>query len=143
MVILQIIILTGLAVNTFFDAKSRNISLIVVGITAACGLCWRLATGSLFTQDVLMGLLPGIIWLLLAKVTRESVGYGDAWVLLAAGLVLGGNDMLLMCTVAIFLAGIIALVLLVFFHKGGKYEMPFMPFLMVGYICVFAVQYLK
>ena len=141
-VILQIITLIGLAVNTVFDTKSRKISLVVVGVTAFCGLCWRMGEGSLFTWEVLWGLVPGLLWFLLARVTGESVGYGDAWVLLAVGIVLGGSDTLLMCTAAVFLAGIIALVLLVFFHKNRKYQMPFLPFLMAGYLCVCVIQYL-
>ncbi len=142
MMILLIITLIGLVVNTILDAKSRKISLVVAGITGACGLCWRLAEGSLLTWDVLLGLLPGMLWFLLARATKESVGYGDAWVLLAAGIVLGGEDMLYMCTAAIFLAGIIALILIVVFHKSKKYQMPFLPFLMVGYLCVCARQFL-
>ena len=142
MVILQIITLIGLIVNTILDARSRRISLIAAGVTAACGLCWRLAEGSLLSWNVLLGLLPGVLWLLLAKATKESVGYGDAWVLLAAGIVLGGEDMFFMCTAAIFLAGVIALILLVFFHKSKKYQMPFLPFLMVGYLCVCARRFI-
>ncbi len=140
LIIIKIIVFVGLIVNTVIDAKKRQISLVVTALIGICGLCWRILDASLFTTDVLLGLVPGLLWFIMAKATNESLGYGDAWVLIAAGFVLGGSDMLLMCSVAIFIAGICALVLLTVFRKGRKYQMPFMPFLMAGYICVCAMQ---
>ncbi len=123
----------SLIANSIYDWRMRRVSLILVGVTAAAGLAWRVGTGNLFAWDVLWGLLPGVVILLLAMLTRESIGYGDGWVLLASGIGLGGTYMLTMCVIAFVAAGLWSLVLIVCFHKGRKYEMPFLPFLLLGY----------
>ncbi len=132
---------SGLVFNSISDLRTREISLTAAGITGACGLLCRVALLSDFSADAVLGLMPGLICLLLAKITRESIGYGDGWVLLGTGIGMGGQYMLSMCMLALFAAGLFALVLIVCFHKGRKYQLPLVPFLLLGYLCTLFVSW--
>lgn len=127
--------ISGLLINAISDLRTREISLAVVGVTGACGIICRVIMLSDITTDAALGLIPGLICLTLARMTKESIGYGDGWVLLGTGIGMGGQYMLSMCMMALFAAGLFALVLIVCFHKGRKYQLPLVPFLLLGYLC--------
>jgi prepilin signal peptidase PulO-like enzyme (type II secretory pathway) len=72
-------------------------------------------------------LLPGIILLAIGFITKESIGYGDGWLLLALGMWLSLEKLVYMLGVGIFLAMIYGL-------GRGEQEVPLVPFLTVAYL---------
>lgn len=90
--------------------------------------------------DFCLGLLPGIGCLLLGYCTRQAVGYGDGILLCALGMLYSVEELLYICMVAACFAGITGLVLLVCFKKKGTYEIPFVPFLFVGWMFLYIQQ---
>ena len=82
--------------------------------------------------QLLAGLLPGIFLLILARITREAVGYGDGLILLFIGLSLGFWECIgifFAGLLGIFLAAVLALLL---FGRKKSLEIPFIPFLLTG-----------
>lgn len=88
----------------------------------------------------LWGLLPGVLVLLFAWVTKESIGYGDALVILSMGCFYALAEMMGIIMMAITFAGIAALVLLVVLHKNRKCELPFVPFLLGAHLVMWRLQ---
>lgn len=87
-----------------------------------------------------LALIPGVICLLLGYVTRQAVGYGDGILLCALGMLYSVEELVHMCMIAIFAAGMVGLVLLVVFKKKGSYEIPFVPFLFIGWLFQYVVN---
>ena len=128
-----------LAFCSIQDIREKKISLWKLKIyglftTAAC--LWKLFPPDdhsiLLVCQSLAGLIPGVFLLLLAKITREAVGYGDGLILLFIGLSLGFWEclsILLAGLLGVFLAAVFAVLLF-----GGKrgMEIPFLPFLFTG-----------
>lgn len=131
------ILFAGLGVNTILDIWKKEISVAVVLLMSVTGLFWRIVYQDFSIVSLIWGLLPGMIGLLIAVITNESIGYGDVWMLLGLGFVLRGEEMLTLSMVALLAAGIWALVLICLFHKEKKYEIPFVPFLLIGYLYVY------
>ena len=116
--IITVICLGGLSVE---DIRRKEISGWSLLITAGIGLvllavdgCWR-------------------VCLLLGWLTRESIGYGDGLVLLCMGGFMGISQLVRMWFAAITMAGLVAIFLLVVRHMQRKAELPFVPFLLMGY----------
>ena len=121
------------------DFKEREISLWKIklyGILAlAVSLCDLFSLNDdrlLLMGKLLSGLIPGFFLLLLAKASKEAVGYGDGWILLFIGLSMGFWEclsVLLIGLLGIFLTAVFTAILL-----GRKKEMriPFIPFLFIG-----------
>lgn len=126
--------LFGLFVNSLMDIRTKRISLLATCIYGVLGLGCHIYDKSI-SWELLIALIPGIICLILAKASREKIGYGDGAVLLAMGCNLGADDMLLCCFLAIIFAGSVALFLISICRKKRDYEIPFVPFLMLGYLC--------
>lgn len=79
-------------------------------------------------------LLPGVVCLLLGYVTRQAVGYGDGILLCALGMLYSVEEVINICIIASFIAGITALILLAVLKKDGSYPIPFVPFLFFGWL---------
>ena len=111
------------------DIKEKRIPvqfLLVSGIVALLflGISGKM-TGAYIMRDV----GPGLLLLLLSKITREGIGYGDGVVIVLIGLFCGAFFTVRTVGTAFFLSGIYALVLL---WKRQRDTIPFLPFLLIA-----------
>ena len=74
------------------------------------------------------------MFLALSILSGGAMGAGDGLLLLALGLASDTGEYLGTLLGGIFLAAVWSGVLLVVFRKGRKTEIPFVPFLLFGYI---------
>ncbi len=72
------------------------------------------------TWTALLPLLPGLLALLLSKLTREALGLGDALFLLIAGLYVPMRSMLLLLLSGILVGFLVSVVLLIHGHIHGR-----------------------
>lgn len=103
------------------DLRDHQISMIVVLELLGSGLLYGLAAGH-FPQ-----LFPGCMMLLAGYASREQIGYGDGWLMLALGMWLELTELLWMLFIGMGLGGLSALLL----HKK---ELPLVPFLTAAYM---------
>lgn len=82
----------------------------------------------------LIGLLIGGIFICLSKLTKGQIGLGDGYIIAISGLMLGGFRNIEMVTYSFLASSIISILLLSFFHFGKKRTIPFVPFLLLGFI---------
>lgn len=87
-----------------------------------------------------LALIPGLLCLFIGFCTRQAVGYGDGILLCALAMLYTLEEILYIFIMAVCSAGIAGLFLLVIFRKNGKFEIPFVPFLFVGWLCYYAMQ---
>ena len=90
-----------------------------------------------------MALIPGMLCLFLGFCTKQAVGYGDGFLLCALAMLYTLQDLLCILMIAMFCAGIIALLLLVVFKKKSTFEIPFVPFLFIGWLCFYGVSFIE
>ena len=81
-----------------------------------------------------MGILLGAAFLLVSKVTKEGLGYGDSILILLLGAFVGLWQVLLVLVIAFASAAIFSSVVLVLKKMSRKKQIPFVPFLLLGYI---------
>ncbi len=132
-----------LTVCSLQDMKEKKVKLGVLFWFAILGLVIHLVTFQQSLSEMAGGMLVGGGVLLLSFLTRESIGKGDGLLLMVTGLYLGMRQNMLLLLIGIFLAGICALFLFVFGKKRKKDDIPFIPFLFAGYLCMLGMQYGK
>lgn len=118
------------------DLKSQDI----LDVTLYAG--FALATAFLLLQysgknPVLPYLIAGaggfMVIALIIFLSRGGMGWGDAWILLLMGMVLGPVMTVLAFFVTSIIGGITGILLLLLKKKGGKEAVPFGPFLISGF----------
>ncbi len=123
-------VLAGFAV---YDVKTKTIPVVAVAVAAAGVLLYRLCAG-FHVAELAVGLVPGALVLLLAIVTKESIGIGDGLMLCVLGMFCGWRQCLAVFGMALVLSAVLAMVLLVCRRAGRKTELPFLPSLFGGYL---------
>ncbi len=82
-------------------------------------------------RTALLPLLPGLLALLLSRLTREALGLGDALFLLISGLYVPMRSMLLLLLSGILVGFLVSAVLLIYGHIHGrsmrKVSFPWIP----------------
>lgn len=121
-----------LVIQTIYDIQCKKIPMIITGIAILFGSLFHIWEKTPIIE-IGMAVLPGICCIIFSKISREALGYGDGFLLCAMGLFYSVKDMILLVGLAFGSAGIGALILLLFFRKQRKYEMAFVPFLLVAY----------
>lgn len=127
---IMLAVLTGFAA---YDIKTKRIPLLVVIVIAVSVLLYRLCIGTEILELVI-GLIPGIVLLMLAFATRESIGTGDGLVLCVLGLFCGWRQCLAVFGMALVLSALLSIILLICHKVGRKTELPFLPSLLGGYL---------
>lgn len=88
--------------------------------------------------NVLAGVLIAIPFALLWFVSKGKwMGLGDPKLMLGIGTVLGLSQGLASIVISFWIAAIVGIILIIFKHAGRKTEVPFAPFLVLGFLIVF------
>lgn len=133
LVMRSVILLLGLAGLGVEDLRTKQVSSLPILVLAVIGCVLSVISGDWGSWNVLLRFLPGGAMLLLAWMTKESIGYGDAWILLCMGCFMTEIQMMNLCVIALSLSGLFALFLLLVRGKSRKTQIPFVPFLLAGY----------
>lgn len=129
----EIILGIILLIQGAIDLKCKEIPVIVsaIGVAIGSGICVIEGRG---IANILPAIFPGLLALLYARISNETMGYGDGMLLVVMGLYLPWENVLEVEMLAFSIAGIVALILLVIFRKKRNFQMPFVPFLAIAYI---------
>lgn len=109
------------------DWRYRSIAVIDIWI----GGIWIVGLSWFELEKHVIGIALGLVFLVISKITKEQIGYGDSVVLILLGVSLELSEVIEVMTWAFslcFLYGILYRVLL------KKDSIPFIPFLAIGYI---------
>lgn len=82
----------------------------------------------------LVGTLPGIFLLAVGWATHQEVGYGDGVVLLIIGIYLGFSAGISIFLTALLFIAPVSLFYIACRKAGRKKKLPFIPFLLAGYL---------
>lgn len=126
----------GFIVNSIWDIKERKISLKIIIFLDLMGILIRLYQNNLFSVETLLCIIPGIVLLNFSLLTKEKIGYGDGLMMVALGLYSTVPEIISVFLVSIYIAGIVGILLMLFFKKKKNFELPFIPFMYMGYVLV-------
>ena len=133
MEILRTLISGGiLLIQSVFDIRYRQIPLWITAIGGGVGVLFMVAYMDVHMTS-LFSFLPGVLCLIYGKISREAIGYGDGLLILMLGCYWNITSLLGVCMWA-FSFGAIVAILLFLWKRDGRMEIPFVPFLLLGFI---------
>lgn len=119
------------------DIKDKEVCLKYIGCTIVIGCILLLLNPNITLVDSLLGIVLGGLLLILSKITRGSIGIGDAIVIGTIGFVLGYFVAIIIFFVALVISAIYSLYLLVIKRKSKNTKIPFIPFLLLAMCIMF------
>ena len=133
--IANVIMLGGLLYASWGDWKNKEVSVMLLVKMSAFAVLARIILGGDLV-DVVWGVVIGLCFFLLSKITREQIGYGDSWLITILGIYLGGEVMACLLLAACFGAGLFSLIFCSVYQWNRKYTIPFFPFLTAAFVGV-------
>jgi leader peptidase (prepilin peptidase)/N-methyltransferase len=129
----KILVLLFLALCAYCDLKALQIPVRLVASFGFVSVVLCYGGGGFANGEFLLRLVPGVVFLLLAFLTREAVGYGDGLVLLPVCLLLEMKAIMVLVMLALLLCAIISLIIMILKKGGRQTRLPFMPFLLAAW----------
>ncbi|MCR5733420.1 MAG: prepilin peptidase [Lachnospiraceae bacterium] len=123
-----------LIISSVTDIKDRYVDIRVVTICLI--LSFVMGKGMYRIPELLTGALPGLMMFVTGKLCKGSIGEGDCILILAAGIMTGLYDTLLILCLSFVFAFIYALLYktsTLISQKSHSDGIPFAPCLLAGY----------
>ena len=125
-----------LFVVSVFDIKEKAVPwffLALGGLSVGVGTVCGVLTGEMIWYQPLLGMVPGVALLLIARIT-EKMGYADGIVLMMIGGMVGYRGSLLVLCLSSFLSALVCIVLLAIRKVKKHSRIPYVPFLTSAYL---------
>lgn len=129
----ELVVLALLGWNAWVDIRKREISLKITLAAGIAGFLFYLA-GNGLSRGLAVRLLPGAVAVALSFATAGKAGLGDGILLLCLAALTRTEEMARTVFLGIFLGALWGLFLLIVRRKGRNHELPFVPFLFLGYV---------
>lgn len=138
---MQIVSVLGLlGICAWEDFRKKQLHVVTILGFAIFGILLHLCLQKLTLQDMAGGMAIGGLLFGVSVLSGEKIGKGDALLVLVTGIYLGFWDNLKVLWGGTLLAAVAAFFLVFVKKKGRDYRMPFVPCLLVSYICCLALE---
>ena len=128
------IVLLLLAMCSISDWKRKTIPAVLLVVFSVVVLVFALVCDNVSLRLRIGGFFVGVLFLLISKVTKEAMGYGDSWLILLLGVYMGYLRAVGVLFAASMIAGGISLFFLWKLHWKKTATLPFVPFLGISYL---------
>ena len=139
-VIIQILMAVVMVICAAIDIKKKTIPVWIFAVLGIVALTGGICCESCSFYRAAAGVIPGVLLLGLAKVTEQSIGYGDGIVLAEMGSMLGAGVCMVILAGALALAGFFSIGMMTVKKVDKRYKIPFIPFLTIAYIITLCLQ---
>lgn len=121
------------------DIREKQIGVVPLIFSAIAGMLLHLRFERITIWSLLGGIGVGLGLYGISIATREKIGKGDALLLAVTGIFLGFWDNLILLWMASLVAAAAGLAAIFIFHKGRKYELPFIPCVFLSFLMYLAL----
>ncbi len=128
----EVFVLLYLLLGGIYDLRFKKIPLWYLLLFLIFGLLSAIFMRDISYLDAMFGFLGGVFMILIAKLSKESIGYGDGILLCGMGLFMGIHPLLYAFFYSICLMIPFSLWLLFFEKRERDEKVPLIPFLLFG-----------
>jgi leader peptidase (prepilin peptidase)/N-methyltransferase len=125
-----------LVLCSYQDLKRKQINTMLIFIGVVVILVTSVIQGELKLLERVTGLVPGISLLLLSHITRGQIGVGDGLIICGFGICFGLLETVILLAYGLFGSAIFSIIILCIHKANKKMTIPFVPFILMGYLGV-------
>ena len=130
----RVVLLLFLAAAAYEDWKTGELSILLIGAGGIAGIVYQVVVKKASATELTAGAAVGFMLLLIAFASRQGIGYGDGFLMMAAGIFLGGTRCILLLLYALLLSLLYVVLMRLCRQKQWKDRIVFAPFLLSGYL---------
>ena len=126
--------------TAFDDIRTKQVKVLEIMFFGVLGILFNLICKPYSLINVAGGVMVGGLLYLFSVLSKEKIGKGDSLIVMVSGLFLGFHNTLLLLWVSSLIAAIIGTVIVKKHGKEMDLELPFIPFLLIGYLVICIVN---
>ena len=127
-------------ITSLDDLRTKQVRLLEIIIFGIIGIIFNIIYRAYSLQSILGGVGIGIAIMCFSIFSKEKIGKGDAYIIMVTGLYLGFINTLLLLWFSTILAAITGIILIRKYDNKMSMEIPFVPFLLLGYIILYLIH---
>ena len=131
--IVYILVILMLIYESVIDIKKKYIHIWPVVAAGIMGAMLNVGIYGAKVSDIIGGAAVGGVLLLMAFISHQQIGYGDAVVFLVLGVCLGPVRVLWVLWISMLAAGIVGIVGILRKKHGWRSQLSYIPFVTAGY----------
>jgi len=128
-----------LLVLSVIDIIYKRIPLLMIGGVIILALVSAVVANPMDWVLIAAGVAVGLVFVLVSKVTKEKIGYGDSLLFLALGILLGFWEVMMVIMIAFLGSACFAILMVCCKKKNKNTSFPFVPFIAISYALVMFV----
>lgn len=117
---------------SIYDIRGLTVPLWATGLCFCAAAVCLMQRGGFTIVDVILSLLPGVVFFFYSLAAGGKMGAGDALIIMAVGLGAGILPAITAICISFMLAAVFAAALVIIFKKGKSFRIPFVPFIAAG-----------
>lgn len=134
----KLILLILLVYSSYTDIYKKHVMMAPVYICLIAVFLEMLIPAGDESFSVI-GIIPGVVLLICSYMTKGAIGEGDAYLTGVIGLMMGIENAVLIILVGSVLAAVFSVFEIKIRKKGKKDVIPFVPFILTGYLGVLII----
>lgn len=128
-----------LGIISVVDAATKKIPVLMLIFMGITGI-YHVVSQEMSLETLAISIIPGIVILIAAVLSRQQIGYGDAIVIILMGLFVSADIICSSLVMALMLAGVVSVVMVAIKKADRKKQIAFTPFLLIGYGLIGVLQ---
>lgn len=133
-----LILLYGL--TSFDDLKTKQVRVFEIVSFGILGIVLNVISPMNSIYSIIGAILVGVVLYIFSVFSKEKIGKGDAMIVMVSGLYLGFTNVMILLWISSLLALIVGLITMKKFKVDSSYEIPFVPFLMSGFLIMYGIS---
>ena len=128
-----------LGTMSIFDIKTKRIPDLSLILGLVASILVRIAFKGQTFSSYIAAALVGIVFIFISYFTEEKIGYGDSFIILSIGILVGLKNLLFILFTSFVMASLYGMIVLVCNNFKKDLNMPFIPFIFAAFILLLAV----
>ena len=143
---LELIVNVYLLWGSLQDIRRKAISAFYIKTGIVMGIVyvlWEWQQQLADWQDKSLSLIPGIIFLIIARLSKEKIGYGDGILFLVLGICMEAKEIWNLWQIALLLSTMISVLMMIIKRWKLCSTVAFVPFVWLAHLIIIAKDFLS
>lgn len=127
-------VLIYMVILTVIDIKTMHLPVRYLIIGGAVLMLIKAIIGRCSIRYLLSGVIVGLFFLIISKVSKEKIGYGDSLIILILAMFTNGIIVMTAVMLGCFIIAMYSLTFLISGKAAANKRVPFVPFLSIGFL---------
>ena len=129
-----------LGMMSLFDLKSHKLPVVYVAFALLSAVSVRIIFNDVPLRTYITASVIGVIFIFISCFSNERIGYGDSFIILFIGILLGFENLMFILFASFIMCSLTGIVIMCVNKSYKNICLPFVPFLFASFVLLAGLQ---